>query len=79
MRLPTLFPSVLAPALALVLAGPEVEIAQRIDGAPVVRLLVHQPDVLLDGSIEPSLAKILLRPFECGVSIDGHWVRLLCG
>ena len=56
----------------VVLAGPQVEVTERVDRVPVLRLVFHKTHVFLDRSIELSLAKQLLRLFQCRVSINCH-------
>jgi hypothetical protein len=46
-----------------------VEVPQRVDRVPVLRLVLDQPHVLLDRSIELSLAKQLLRLLEYGFAV----------
>jgi hypothetical protein len=56
---------------------PEVQVAERVDRVPVLRLVFHKTHVLLDRSIELSLAEQLLRLFQCRVSINCHRKRLV--
>ena len=61
----------------VVLPRPEVQVAERVDRVPVLRLVFHKTHVLLDRSIELSLAEQLLRLFQCRVSINCHRKRLV--
>ena len=57
---------------AVELPGSHVEVAERIDGAPVVRLAFHEAHVLSDGSVEPALPEQFFCSLEGGVAIYGH-------
>ena len=57
------------------MAGTNVEIAEGVHRAPVVRLIRDELDVLRDGSVELSLAKQFLRPSQRLVAINRHFIN----
>ena len=56
------------------LPGADVEIAERVGGVPVARLILDEAQILRDGRFELALAEQLLGVLECGGAIDGHWI-----
>ncbi len=54
------------------LARPRVQIAERIGGHPVARLVLDDACVLDDGGIEPPLTKQLLPLLQRIFTIEGH-------
>ena len=56
---------------AVGVAGAHVQIAERVDRVPVARLILDQPHVFRDGSVELSLAEQLLRLLQRRVAIYG--------
>ena len=54
------------------LACAKIQIAERIRGVPVGRLIVDDRAVFGNGQIEPALAEQLLRFAQCSFAIEWH-------
>ena len=57
---------------AISLTGFDVKIAKSVGGVPVVRVVLEQTDVLLDGCGDLALLAKFFRLLECFVSVDCH-------
>ena len=57
---------------AIRLTGFDVKVAKGVGGVPVVRVVLDQTDVLLDGRGDLALFEKLFRLLECFVSVDCH-------